>query len=133
MNALKPGRTDERQATVVEGEIRDFIRRDVVPARKSADDAGSEIASDSINSLIDRAARSSVKEIDKLIVDLQNVRDYLRTEGERVQREITRYVQVSQTAMASVKIITDSMGQWKAGPAGGVARPERERSEIGGR
>ena len=57
---------------------------------------------------------SSVTEIDALIADLRNVRDFLHSEGERVQREIASYAQLSQVAMTSVKIISDSMGQWKS-------------------
>ena len=39
--------------------------------------------------------------------DLRNVRDFLASEGERVQREIQSYAQLSQVAMTSVKIIAD--------------------------
>jgi hypothetical protein len=42
------------------------------------------------------------------------VRDFLKAEGERVQREIASYAQLSQVAMTSVKIIAESMSQWKA-------------------
>ena len=67
-----------------------------------------------LNSLLDRVSGSSVSEIDSLIADLSNVRDFLQTEGERVQREITSYAQLSQVAMTSVKIIAESMTQWKS-------------------
>ncbi len=39
-------------------------------------------------------------------------------EGERVQRELTNYAQAAQAALSSVKIITDSMGQWKNSAGG---------------
>ena len=74
----------------------------------------SEQAVTSINSLLDRVSGSSVTEIDSLIADLRNVRDFLKTEGERVQREIASYAQLSQVAMTSVKIIAESMSQWKS-------------------
>ena len=38
----------------------------------------------------------------------------LRSEGERVQREIAGYASLSQAAMTSMKIIADSMAQWKS-------------------
>ena len=41
------------------------------------------------------------------------MRDFLESEGERVQREIASYAQLSQVAMTSVKIIAESMSQWK--------------------
>jgi hypothetical protein len=105
---------DEALATVanVEGEIREFVRRDVVPTRKTQEVG--DLGGNNINFLIERVAGSSIKEIDNLISDLQAVREFLRAEGERVAREITSYAQASQAAMSSAKIISDSMGEWKA-------------------
>ena len=74
----------------------------------------SEQAVTNINSLLDRVSGSSVTEIDRLIADLRSVRDFLHSEGERVQREIQSYAQLSTVAMTSVKIIAESMGQWKS-------------------
>ena len=97
-----------------EGEIREFIRRDVAHLRRAVPDGASEHAVTSINSLLDRVSGSSVTEIDSLIQDLSNVRDFLKNEGDRVQREIASYAQLSQVAMTSVKIIAESMSQWKS-------------------
>jgi len=97
-----------------EGEIREFIRRDVQHLRRPQPSEGSEQAVNGIHSLLDRVSGSSVTEIDSLIADLSNVREFLKSEGERVQREIASYAQLSTVAMTSVKIIAESMGQWKA-------------------
>jgi hypothetical protein len=96
-----------------EGEIREFIRRDVAHLRRPLGES-SEQAVTNINSLLDRVSGSSVSEIDRLISDLRGVRDFLHSEGERVQREIASYAQLSQVAMTSVKIIAESMSQWKS-------------------
>jgi hypothetical protein len=117
MNAA-PARTgkieDAPTPSEFEGEIREFIRRDVAHLRRPPVDPASEQAASNINSLLDRVSGSSVTEIDSLIADLSNVRDFLKTEGERVQREIASYAQLSQVAMTSVKIIAESMTQWKS-------------------
>lgn len=107
---------DMPQTAEFEGEIREFIRRDVAHLRRPQGEAGvaSEQAVNNINSLLDRVSGSSVGEIDALIADLRNVRDFLHSEGERVQREIASYAQLSQVAMTSVKIIAESMSQWKS-------------------
>jgi hypothetical protein len=124
--AEKP--TDAALATIanVEGEIREFVKRDVVVGRKpqpqQQDQA--ELGAGNINFLIERVAGSSIREIDNLIAQLQSIRDYLRAEGERVQREIASYANASQTAMASAKIIVDSMAEWKS--AASVRQPDRE-------
>jgi hypothetical protein len=118
MNAV-PARSakidDAPASSEFEGEIREFIRRDVAQLRRpGAEPQASEQATANINSLLDRVSGSSVTEIDALIADLRNVRDFLHSEGERVQREIASYAQLSQVAMTSVKIIAESMGQWKS-------------------
>ncbi|HEY0442228.1 MAG TPA: hypothetical protein VGD36_19340 [Xanthobacteraceae bacterium] len=124
MSVVKQGRPDEKAdkpadealATVanVEGEIREFVRRDVVVGRRPpAPGDQTDLGANNINFLIDRVAGTSIREIDNLISELQGIREYLRAEGERVQREIASYAQASQAAMASAKIIADSMGQWK--------------------
>jgi hypothetical protein len=115
MNAARSGKPAEDAETPseFEGEIREFIRRDVAHLRRAPAE-GSEQAASNINSLLDRVSGSSVSEIDSLIVDLRNVRDFLQTEGERVQREIASYAQLSQVAMTSVKIIAESMSNWKS-------------------
>jgi hypothetical protein len=115
MNAAPSRKLDDTETpSEFEGEIREFIRRDVAHLRRPAVEGSSEQAANNINSLLERVSGSSVSEIDSLIADLSNVRDFLRTEGDRVQREITSYAQLSQVAMTSVKIIGESMTQWKS-------------------
>ena len=119
MNAATPVRSgklgdDAQTPSEFEGEIREFIRRDVAHLRRPQPEGASEQAVTNINSLLERVSGSSVSEIDSLIADLRNVRDFLQTEGDRVQREIASYAQLSQVAMTSVKIIAESMSQWKS-------------------
>ena len=118
---------DAALATIanVEGEIREFVKRDVVVGRKPQPPQDpAELGAGNINFLIERVAGNSIREIDNLIAQLQSIRDYLRAEGERVQREISSYANASQTAMASAKIIVDSMAEWKS--AASVRQPDRE-------
>ena len=96
----------------VEGEIRAFVRRDVSAFRRPRTD-GDEPA-DSLNSAIERVSGASVAEIERVIAELTRVRDMLRSEGERVQREVAGYASLSQAAMTSMKIIADSVQQWKS-------------------
>ena len=94
-------RAEAPLAPEFEGEIREFIRRDVAHLRRPQPEGPAADAVNNLNSLLDRVSGSSVTEIDELIRDLRNVRDFLQTEGERVQREITSYAQLSQVAMTS--------------------------------
>ena len=121
MSVIKPERLSEidqaaaaaNVAQEVEGDIREFVRRDVSVFRRPRPDGGGEMAADNINSLIQRVAGQSIGEIDHVIGELTRVRDMLRSEGERVQREISGYASLSQAAMTSMKIIADSMAQWQ--------------------
>jgi hypothetical protein len=122
MNVSKPERTPENDPAVaaataaveqVEGEIRAFVRRDVSSFRRPRTETG-DAAVDSISSVIERVSGASVAEIDRVIAELTRVREMLRAEGERVQREIAGYATLSQAAMTSMKIIAESVTTWKS-------------------
>src|SRR5262249_20810480 len=102
----------------VEGEIREFVRRDFAGARRPAarERGDSEAVASNISSLLQRVSLSSVQEIDRLINDLTLLRARLHQEGERVQRQIVEYASLSQAAMQSTKIIADSLNHWKRTP-----------------
>ena len=44
---------------------------------------------------------------------MQEEKNFLQSEGERIQRETTRYTNLAQTASASVKIIFDTVRGWR--------------------
>ena len=103
-------------ANAVEGEIREFVRRDVAFLRRQRNETEEgESVSDNLNSLIRRVSGASMEEIDRVILELQRVRDMLRGEGERVSREIAGYASLSHAAMTAMKVIADSLKQWKEG------------------
>ena len=106
---------DKAVETEVEGEIREFVRRDVATLRRPPEN-DSEMVASNIGSLLQRVAGTSVQEIDKLISELQTLRDMLQNEGARVQREIVEYATLSQAALQSTKIIAESLTGWKKVP-----------------
>ena len=120
IKAERPAETDQAAAAAtaaveqVEGEIRAFVRRDLSAFRRQQAESGGDAAVDNVGSVIERVAKASIGEIDRVMAELANVRDMLRGEGERVQREISSYASLSQTAMTSMKIIGDSLVQWKS-------------------
>jgi hypothetical protein len=62
--------------------------------------------------LIQKVGATSIVEIEKLMSDLQEVKNFLQSEGERVQQETARYMNLTQMASASVKIIFDTVSGW---------------------
>jgi hypothetical protein len=99
-------------AAEFEGELRDVIRsRDVTFLRTgSAKPAGD---ANNLNSLIHRVAGTSTYEIDILIEQLRDMREFLRNESERISQEIAGYAQASQNARAQVETITEQLAQWR--------------------
>ena len=61
-----------------------------------------------------RVAVTSVTEIENLIGELERLRDFVRQEGIRLQREIEGYARLSEEATKSTKIIAESVAQWKS-------------------
>ena len=102
-----------------EGEIREFVRRD---AARNAPHAGQNTGVENATNLIDRVAGATTEEIDRLIAELQSMREMLHREGERVRRELTNYAGLSQSAMHSMKVIADTLAQFK--PETVASRPE---------
>jgi hypothetical protein len=119
--------TDSNLAAVseVEAGIRDFVRNDVAylrraptltterPATESTLEPTTEATVNNVNSLIQRVAGTSLAEIENLIGELESLRDLLHAEGQRVQREISGYAQLSSAAMKSTRMIADNVSQWK--------------------
>jgi hypothetical protein len=108
----RPADLDQTDEVAVEGDIREFVRRDGANLRRTPE-ADSELVANNISSLLQRVAGTSVHEIDRLISELQTLRDLLEEEGARVQREIADYAHLSQSTMQSTKIIAESLAKWK--------------------
>jgi hypothetical protein len=131
MNAtIRPEKIDSTEqdsdlaaVSEVEAGIREFVRNDVAYLRRPAPSMVSsvepaleptaEATVNNVNSLIQRVAGTSLAEIEKLIAELESLRDLLHAEGQRVQREISGYAQLSQAAMKSTRMIADNVQQWK--------------------
>ena len=118
------GGLNDAIANAFEGEIREFVRRDVAPRRARSDgDPAAEPVADNLNGLIRRVSGASMEEIDRVIAELQTVREMLRKEGERVSREIAGYASLSHAAMTAMKVIGESVTQWKSAPSRSDQRP----------
>jgi hypothetical protein len=81
---------------------------------------------ETIDAFVEKVGATSIADIEQLIGDLQTARSFLKSEGERIQQEVSRYSHLSDTASASVKIITEKLGQWRNyGDAGPTATDDR--------
>ncbi|MGE0062428.1 MAG: hypothetical protein AB7T86_10155 [Xanthobacteraceae bacterium] len=130
--------------TALEGEIRDLVRRNVSQLHPSGSDAApsqrqgerqaersadrgaerhaepafaaaGDQSNQHVNALIKQVSGASIEEIDRVIRELNSVRDMLRGEGDRVTREIAGFASLSHAAITSMRVIADSIAEWKNG------------------
>ena len=103
---------DESTESEVGAEIREFARLNVARPHQ-APQADRELVTNDISALLQREASSPVAEIDRLMSELQTLRDLLHSEGARVQRQIAGYAHLSQSVVQSTKIISESLAKSK--------------------
>jgi hypothetical protein len=118
--------------------LRDFVLQDTAHLRREAEDVtrgglrpenAGQVVTD-VHSLVQQVAGVSLDQLDDVIVDLRNLRDFLHREGVRVQREISGFLQLNQAAIGSTKFITDNIRQWKEGARGASPHSETESAGI---
>ena len=103
---MKPEMTNFRALAtnlVAEGEVCDLAHADV----STQTETGMKITP-----LIQQIGDTSIAEIDRLIAELQEAKSYLQSEGERIEREMVRYANLTQMASFTAKIIFDAISQW---------------------
>jgi hypothetical protein len=122
--------------------LRDFVLQDTAHVRRDAETTSRgvwrrepESTPQMVSELVRRMAGPSLNKLDETIVDLSQLRDFLHTEGERIKREISGYLQLNQVATGSTKLVVDNIAQCRAAaalpaPRLGKRRAEPERSEI---
>ena len=114
-----PDRRAQEQARDVEQATADAsegeIRRDLSRLHYQLSEAGpaNGLNAESMDGLIGRIGRASIEEIDRVILELQEVRNLLCNQGERLSHEIARYASLSRMSMTAMKSISDNLKQSK--------------------
>jgi len=92
----------------VGGNIQELLTRasDVI---RQADIAGDEIAVNSVAPFLRRVSEASRREIKHLVDALQTVDKKLQTDGDRIQRDIEEYTELSKHVMQLTTIVSDSV------------------------
>ncbi len=85
--------------------VRELIR-ETPPAKPESTDGET---SDNLRSLLGRVSESSTREVDNLIDELQRVREKLRDDGERIQRDMEEYAALNQQVINLANIISESL------------------------
>ena len=117
MNSLRSRERAQANGAVevfskLEDEIHEVISRTATAPR--VPQQNDELAASNIGSLLQRVSGTSVHEIEKLIAELQILRDMLQKEAARVQREIVGYAALIQNARRSISTISESLSFWQS-------------------
>jgi len=96
--------------------LQDTVRQDPdEPVRydgSTAPESVTQTATD-INSLIQRVAGVSLDQLDDVIVDLRHLRDFVHSEGRRIQEELSGFVKLNRATMDAANLIAENMRSWK--------------------
>jgi hypothetical protein len=76
---------------------------------RQGDNSNTDATTSSLSALLRRVSGNSTREIDTLIGDLRDLREKLRSDGERIHRDIVEYAALSQQVMQLSKIISESV------------------------
>jgi len=105
MEGMKPVTTALQTLAAIEGESRELILAEATST------GSTEI--DELVPLVQKIGARSIAEIEKMIGEMQEAKNFLQTEWERIQRETARYMKLAQTASASVEIIFETVRGWR--------------------
>ena len=86
-----------------------------------------EDSNQGLASLIRSVGLTSITDIESLVSELQEAKNYLQSEGERVQAETVQYIALTGAASASVKIIFGALRAWRTADP-----PDHNQSQASG-
>ena len=67
-----------------------------------------------LSELLGRVSENSTSQIDDLVGDFGRLREKLRTDGERIQRDVEEYNALSQQVMQLTKTISENVEKVRA-------------------
>jgi hypothetical protein len=116
MNFIQPiEQVDEPKTEVdLDGSIRKLAHSGAA-LRQS--EPNNETSSNNLGALLRRVSGTSTHEIDSLIGELQELREKLHTDGDRIHRDIVEYAALSQHVMQLSKIISESVKRLPDAPS----------------
>jgi 2-phosphoglycerate kinase len=115
MSARTAAATVEKSLPVestIEAEINSLIEQQIQLEQQTPKRIQIEDDAERSRSFVARMTSNSIDELGELASELtsalQNLQDYLKAEGERVQREIVDYAHLNRTAVAAIKTIIET-------------------------
>ena len=82
------------------------------------------MSTENLSALLGRVSENSTSQIDDLVGDFGRLREKLRTDRERIQRDIEEYTALSQQVMHLTKIISENVEKVRASVDRPQGRPQ---------
>ncbi|MGC2080844.1 MAG: hypothetical protein WA728_33480 [Xanthobacteraceae bacterium] len=102
---------DKSSEPELEGNIRTMVWDSAASARQAVESEDTEMSSGDLAARVRELSRVSIGEVDRLIGELQTLRRTLKTNGERIERDIAEYATLSSQAFQITKIVVDGVKQ----------------------
>src|SRR5215468_7464747 len=99
-----------------------------LPSARAAEREDDQMPTENLSELLGRVSEHSTSQIDDLVGDFGRLREKLRTDGERIQREIEEYSRLSEQVMQLTKTISESVE--KARAAARVNQADKEAQTL---
>jgi hypothetical protein len=80
-----------------------------LPRARAAEREDDQMPTENLSELLGRVSENSASQIDDLVGDFGRLKERLRTDGERIQREIGEYNALSEQVMQLTKSISESV------------------------
>jgi hypothetical protein len=82
----------------------------------AGESSNGRMSAEHLDSLLRQLSRTSLSEIDNLISELQTLRRKLQADGDRIERDIANYAELSHQVMQLTTIISDSVKKLPGAP-----------------
>jgi len=95
-----------------------------LPSAPAAEREDDQMSTENLSALLGRVSENSTSQIDDLVGDFGRLREKLRTDRERIQRDIEEYTALSQQVMQLTKIISENVEKVRASVDRPQGRPQ---------
>jgi hypothetical protein len=93
---------------VTQRTTREHLDGMIMPERQT-ESSDAEMSGEHLGTLLRQVSKTSIDEIDSLILELKTLHKKLQTDGDRIQRDIAEHAELSQQVIQLTKIISDSV------------------------
>jgi hypothetical protein len=93
--------------------MRQAVQERLAPKANGTGTPGSQV---NIGEMINQISGTSISQTETLIGELERIRNFLLSEGHRIQDEVTQYARLNHRALESTRVITETLQTWRQGP-----------------